>query len=213
MIESLVNESRRRARQNFPVVLLTLLSIVQALALELLWSHVTDSETLFQPSLEMAIEWMQIVSVLLGLTLIWLSYANTVMRLRWAPSSLDSVYPFVVGLLEFMAIEVVGASTVGMWLLLMAVIFGSMVVATHFQMRRARQDGGNEEYFSRFEVATIRDFYPQIIIFMLLVALGLFLWTAQNTGVVALIGVMFFLGLMLWQFVRLVMFWEQSMRE
>jgi hypothetical protein len=46
---------RERAKQQMPIVLLTLLSIIQALALELLWSHIEATPErdalpqLFQP--------------------------------------------------------------------------------------------------------------------------------------------------------------------
>ena len=42
---------RNRARENLPSVLLTLLSIVQAVALETLWSHVTERQDLFDTGL------------------------------------------------------------------------------------------------------------------------------------------------------------------
>lgn len=38
-----MQELRERARANLPTVLLTLLSIVQALALEILWTHVREN--------------------------------------------------------------------------------------------------------------------------------------------------------------------------
>ncbi len=38
---------RNRARENFPSVLLTLLSIIQAIALESLWDHARDRPELY----------------------------------------------------------------------------------------------------------------------------------------------------------------------
>ena len=41
---------RNRATDQFPMVLLTLLSIVQALALELLWDHLRNRPDLYEYS-------------------------------------------------------------------------------------------------------------------------------------------------------------------
>jgi len=45
-----VSVIRDRAKEHFPMVFLTLLIIVQALALELLWSHVRGADYLFELS-------------------------------------------------------------------------------------------------------------------------------------------------------------------
>ena len=65
--------SRRSNRsESVPAVgvLLTLLSIVQALALELIWSHLHEVDYLFEVSLTAAIAWLQIGATLLGIVLI-----------------------------------------------------------------------------------------------------------------------------------------------
>jgi hypothetical protein len=77
------------------MVLLTLLSIVQALALELLWSHVRESGYLFDTSWTALLTWMQVGTTFLGIVVIWIAYASIAMRFRWVPSTSDSVYPFV----------------------------------------------------------------------------------------------------------------------
>jgi hypothetical protein len=48
------------------MVLLTLLSIVQALALELLWSHVRESVYLFDMSWTALLTWIQVGTTFLG---------------------------------------------------------------------------------------------------------------------------------------------------
>ena len=45
-----MQEIRDRARANLPTVLLTLLSIVQALALEFLWSYIKETPGLLEAS-------------------------------------------------------------------------------------------------------------------------------------------------------------------
>lgn len=61
---------RNRARDRLPSVLLTLLSIVQALALEFLWSHISEAEYPFEPSWIAAISWLQIAASFNGIVLI-----------------------------------------------------------------------------------------------------------------------------------------------
>ena len=109
------------------MVLLTLLSIMQALALELLWSHVLETNYLFEPTLVAIVSWIQIVTTFLGLVLIWVVYASNAMRFRWVPVTTDSVYPFVIGLIEFMLVKSLGTGETGQWLILMALTFGMMV--------------------------------------------------------------------------------------
>ena len=62
-----MNSIRERAKEHFPTVLLTLLSIVQALALELFWSHLVDAEGLYQLSWFAVLWWIQILATLLGI--------------------------------------------------------------------------------------------------------------------------------------------------
>lgn len=41
-----MSKIRTRAQMHFPTVLLTLISIIQALALELMWSKIVESDSL-----------------------------------------------------------------------------------------------------------------------------------------------------------------------
>lgn len=51
---------RNRAKEIFPMVLLTLLSIVQALALEFLWDHTRHRSDLFELSIAVIPGWLQL---------------------------------------------------------------------------------------------------------------------------------------------------------
>ena len=110
-----MNAMRERAKEHFPTVLLTLLSIVQALALELLWAHLHEADYLFQLSWIAVLSWVQVIATLLGVVLIWVVYASNVMRFRWVPTTSDSVYPFLIGLIEFMLIDTLGPDEIGQW--------------------------------------------------------------------------------------------------
>ncbi len=205
-----MNVLRERAKEHFPTVLLTLLSIVQALALELLWTHLREANYLVEPSWSSAISWMQLIATFLGLVLIWVVYASNVMRFRWVPATSESVYPFVIGILEFMLIENLGPDEVGSWLVYLALIFGTMTWVTHSNMRRARQDTDNETVFRNYAPAELRDFYPKIIILCVLVLVGIYLRISGNQGWLAMLAVLATNGLLGWQFYATALFWRRT---
>ena len=205
-----MSEMRSRAKEHFPMVLATLLSIVQALALELLWAHIRVSEYLFTVNWIAVISWVQLVATFLGLVLIWVVYASMMMRFRWVPATTDSVYPFLIGLIEFMLIETLGPESIGSWLLLMASVFAMMVWVSHATMRRARRDGDNDEYFAQFKPATLRDFYPQIAIVGTLGLVGAYVLYRNDQGIVALLAILSCNGLLGWQFYEATVFWKRS---
>ena len=130
---------RTRAKSHLPHVLLTLLSIIQALALELFWSEVQTLEVLFTASWLAVVTWTQVTATFLGILVIWVVYATTVMRFSWVPGISDSVVPFFVGLLQFILIESLGIAGAATWFVSLAVIFGLMHGESHLIMRRARR--------------------------------------------------------------------------
>lgn len=204
---------RDRAKEHFPMVLLTLLSIVQALALELLWSYVRGAGYLFEPSLIAIVSWIQIVATFLGLVLIWVVYASNSMRFRWVPVTSDSVYPFLIGLIEFMLVESLGPGETGNWLILMALMFGTMVLISHKTMRRARHDGDNDTYFSQFKPATLRDFGPHIAIVCGLTLAGIYLFVSGDRGILELLAAFATAGILVWQFFVSARFWRHTVGE
>ena len=181
---------RDRAKEHLPMVLLTLLSIVQALALELLWSHVRESAYLFEMTWTAMLTWIQIGTSFLGIVVIWLVYASTAMRFRWVPTTGDSVYPFIIGLLEFILIETLAPKYMGLWFGCLAIIFGLMTWISHRTMRRARLDGENDEFFANLAPATARDFIPAFVIVFVLVLAGTYLAISGDRGMVALVAVL-----------------------
>ena len=195
------------------MVLLTLLSIVQALALELLWSHVRESGYLLNLSMASAIAWIQITSTFLGLVLIWVVYAANAMRFRWVPATSDSVYPFLIGIIEFMLVEALEPGRIGLWLVLMAVIFSMMVWVSHQIMRRARLDGDNDTYFRKMAPATLRDFAPHIAIVCGLGLAGMYLLASGEQSMMALLAALTTAVVLCWQFWSTAHFWKRSVTE
>ena len=208
-----MNAMRDRTKEHFPTVLLTLLSIVQALALELLWSHLSETDYLFESSWISAISWVQILATLLGLILIWVVYANNVMRFRWVPVTSDSVYPFLIGLIEFVLIETLGPEEIGVWFMFMALMFGMMIWVAHAHMRRARLDIENEAFFSSYKPAKFRDFYPQMTIVCALLLGGVYLLVSGNQGLLAMFALLAVNSMLGWQFYTAALFWKTTVAE
>lgn len=208
-----MEEFRNRARANLPAVLLTLLSIVQALALELLWSYVKENPELLVASWANALLWLQLAATLIGLVLIWVVYASHVMRLLWVPTTTDSVYPFAIGLLEFILVELLGPGRIGQWQLCYATIFALMVWVSHRTMRRARQDGANDKFFNGMKPAQLRDFYPAFAMILTMAGTGLYLMAINDEGTFAWLTIMITTGLAIYQFRITAIFWEKSLSD
>ena len=204
---------RDRAKEHLPMVLLTLLSIVQALALELLWSHVREAAYLFEMTWTAMLTWIQIGTSFLGIVVIWLVYASTAMRFRWVPTTGDSVYPFVIGLLEFILVETLAPEYMGLWFGCLAIIFGLMTWISHRTMRRARHDGDNEEFFADLAPATARDFLPAFVIVFVLVLAGTYLAITGDRGIVALVAVLIAFAGLVRQLIFVARFAEISVSD
>jgi hypothetical protein len=201
---------RARAKAHLPTVLLTLLSIVQALALEQLWSHASETEHLYAFDLAALTGWGQVAATLLGIVLIWIVYASNVVRFRWVPTTSDSVYPFYVGALEMAMVEALHREAIGVWFIVIGVIFASMTLISHFTLRRARRDGENEEWFASRAPARLRDFYQSIIIVSVVVAIGAVFTLASPSPALALSAVVVLNAFLVWQFYVTAQFWKMS---
>ena len=157
--------------------------------------------------------WIQIAATLLGILLIWVVYASNVMRFRWVPATSDSVYPFLVGLIEFTLIETLGPDEIGLWFIIMALVFALMIWVAHTTMRRARRDSDNAEYFNTVKPAELRDFYPGFGIVCGLALAGVYLLTSGDSGILAMLALVAANGLLGWQFYQAALFWESSVTE
>lgn len=204
---------RNRATDQFPMVLLTLLSIVQALALELLWDHLRNRPDLYVYSWIALLGWVQIAASLMGIVLIWLIYSGMVMRFRWTPSTADSILPFFVGLIQFLMIDMMGPEKLGRWMIVLAIVFATMVVASHNVFRRARQHPANRGWFDRFSPAAFSDFVPHLVVIAALVLLGAWLWLSGNTGWPALCTLLATLLVLGYEILNAAKFWNQSMDD
>jgi hypothetical protein len=208
-----MNAMRERAKEHFPTVLLTLLSIVQALALEMLWSHIDSAGYLLEANWIAVISWLQIVATALGFVIIWVVYASNVMRFSWVPATTDSMYPFIIGLLEFLLVKTLGSDWLGPWFVFLALIVALMNWIAHITMRRARRDPDNEAFFSSRVPATLSDFYAEYAVVGLLAMVGVYLLINPEVGVFALLALLATICLLAGLFYQAARFWEQSISQ
>jgi len=202
---------RARAADQFPTVLITLLSIIQALALEFLWDHIHHRPDLYQMGWPAVAGWLQIAATLNGLILVWLVYAGMVMRFRWIPTTGDSVLPFFVGLIEFLMIDLMGPENIGRWFIVLTVIFVAMAYGNHRTMRRARRDPANKEFFATVAPATLRDFLPQAIRIFAMALAGVWLWQSGNHGWFAMIALLASVIMLGYETFNAAKFWDRSL--
>lgn len=206
-----MDSMRNRAKDIFPMVLLTLLSIVQALALEFLWDHTRHRTDLFELSVVVIPGWLQIAATLNVIIIIWLMYAGMLMRFRWTPTTMDSVFPFVIGMIQFLLIDIMGTEYFALWIIVLALTFGVLVYIDHRAMRRARRDEANHEFFDQYAPATIRDFLPQIVMGVTMLSAGIWLQLSGHQGwfrVVVLVGVFIAIG---YETHKTAIYWRNSM--
>lgn len=208
-----MNPLRERAKEHFPTVLLTLLSIVQALALELLWSFLHENEFLFQSNRDAFLTWIQIAATFSGLMLVWVVYASNVMRFRWVPSMGDLIVPFLIGIFEFMLIDTLGPGKLGYWFMLMACVFGVMNWVSHATMRSARRDADNEEFFRNVEPAQLKDLIQPLSTVFSLLLVGVSLLAYPDNSIFAFVALLGINMLLIWQFYVGAQFWSNSLKE
>ena len=184
---------RDRAKEHFPTVLLTLLSIVQALSLELWWQYLSE----VRPPLEMELVsltlWAQIITTIVGIAIVWVFYAGIVMRFRWVPATSDSLFPFFAGIIQFLLIDTLYHEPRGYWLCAMSAVFLAMMSILQLTMRRARRDPDNALFFDQVKPASTLDLLPAGVFILLLGTCGYLveafnmLWLGLLATLVALI--------------------------
>jgi hypothetical protein len=171
---------RSRAKNNFPMVLLTLLSIVQALAFELLWDEVRNHREFYEMSWTATAGWIRIVTTFLGIILIWHTYASNAMRFRWVPSTSDSFFPFVIGVVQFLMVGNLDSDAVPQWLLMLAILFVAIPWISQHDMRRAREEAENAEFFNGRNRASLKDIFPIAAIVATLCSFSGLVWSMDD---------------------------------
>jgi hypothetical protein len=204
---------RRRARENLPSVLLTLLSIVQAIALETLWENTINRPELFQASWAATLAWLQVSVSFLIIILIWLFYVGLVMRFKWTPTISDLVLPFCVGLLELSLIHLTDTKELGAWFLVLALITALLHLVGHSLFRRARLDPENKEFFQHITPATWSDHAPNVLCTFVAIFFGVWLWITGDTAWIALVALLAALLFIILEIRLVARFWRTSMGQ
>ena len=208
-----MNKIRERVKFNVPAVVLTLLGIVQAFALELLWTFIAAEDALVTFNLEGVFLGLQSLSIFLAILGVWLVYASAVTRFVWVPSFLALVLPFWVGLLQFLLVELMGVKDFPIWLLLTAILFATLHWIGQTTMLKARRDPENASFFDQTSPATWRDFLSvYLITFGMLLGGGL-AW-ALGFSLTAKVGVMIAIIVVLFaQLRQMEIWWTRSVRD
>ena len=165
---------RERVKARWPTVLLTLVSILQALALETLWTELTEEGELAAGGVEALVVGLQACGAFLAIILLWIFYAQLVMRFVWVPGLRDSVAPFMLGAIQFLVAETLGAGPVGFWIVLIAMAFAIAHVVTRHTFAQAAATSENAEFFSGIVEGPLESHGPTIgAIALLLIVAGL----------------------------------------
>lgn len=175
-----MHKMRTRAQTHFPSVLLTLISIIQALALELMWSKIMESDWLWLFNVQALVGWGMILVTFLGILQVWVMYSTMVMGFIWQPYLRDSIIPFIIGIQEFMLVSLIGEEFTTLWLYVLGSIFITGNWVSHSSFRRARLDPENDDFFGKMEPATLKDFWPAMAIVSSLVVFGIAIDVTQN---------------------------------
>lgn len=206
-----MNDMRARAISQFPIVLLTLVSIIQALALELLWSKIMESEFLWYFDARALVGWGMLSVSLMGILQIWVMYSTIVMGFTWRPSLRDSIIPFVLGIQQFMMVSIISPTFNVMWLYNLAAIFlvGNWMV--HITFKRARANSQNDIFFKSRDPATLQDFTWPFVIITSLVIFGMIFSALGGPNWVALAAMIFANGVLAVQIISSRNLWKAMM--
>jgi hypothetical protein len=200
-----------RAKSRFPSVLLTLLSIIQALALEVLWSNLSGSEHLWARGLGAVIGWLQVSAVFGGIVVVWLFYSSLVTRLVWVPTIRDSILPFIIGGAQFLLAEMLSPELRHVWFFLLAGIFGFSAWTSTTILVRAKRQPENAGLWDDFDPKGVGSLAAPIGVVGLLALAGVGVWIWGATGLVALFAVGFANFALIVQILVIRYFWNKSL--
>ena len=131
---------REDAKRLFPTITLTLVSIVQALALQALLQGAFDPLANHGEGAAFALRMFQVGSVFLMLVIVWHEYVLGVVRFRYVVGLQDSLIPFVLGFSELGVIEATYNAPLETWFLWQALALAVGVWIYWHQAWRARRD-------------------------------------------------------------------------
>jgi hypothetical protein len=211
-----LERTRARAKELSPSLILTLLSIVQALALEVLWSSVRDHPFLWEGGLEAAVGWMQVGIALQGIIVVWVAYLGLVVRFVWVPRVHDMVIPFVIGISEFILASALDPKWLVYWLLLLAVMFVFATLSNSSLFLAASELEDNREHFellaAKQELYGSFSLYGPLAVFVGLILISAVLVVAFGPDSVAtLVALALTNGVLVLQFLQIRFYWNRAL--
>lgn len=212
-----MQETRNRAKELSPTLILTLLSIVQALALEVLWSTVRETAFLWEGGMHAAVGWAQIGIALQGIVVLWVAYVGLVVRFVWVPRVHDVVVPFALGVLEFALASVIDPDWLVAWLVALAALFvvGTVTNATIFKAASELED--NREHFDVLVKEDPNAFgfvalYAPLALFVALILVAAVLVAVFGPASYAALAALLLTNLVLvLQFVQIRHYWNRAL--
>jgi hypothetical protein len=202
---------RERAKARWPMVLLTLVSIIQALALETLWSELTDEDWIASGGAQAWVAGLQAGAVLLAILVIWVFYAQLVMRFDWVPGLRDSLAPFALGVLEFALAETIGAGWVGFWMLGFAAAFGIAHWIGQSTFARARLEPENAGFFDGARASWLVRHGPMGGSIALILVMALIVELTHGSVMSYLAGLVVLNALLLVQLAMIRHYWHRTL--
>lgn len=194
---------RAQAKELFPSVYLTLLSMIQALALEALWSAVNERPHLWAGDAAALGGWLQVTATLQTIFFVWVAFTLLVVRLRWVVSVHDSAIPFILGLGQFGLVALIEPEKLYLWFYVAAGIsaFGSW--ANFILTREALREPENVEAIQAYgRRGTLGAYGPLVgwVLFGLIAGGVLHSLGGGGAFPVVLLGIanLFVFGLILW---------------
>lgn len=206
-----MSDIRNRVKDRFPTILVSLLSILQATAFSLLWAHDIDTIRLDAFSIDMLASLWQIAATVLLLIIIWMVYCVNIMRFVWLPTLLDSIFPFAIGLTEFMVIEYMNIDHLGWWLLFCALLNLLTAWSAQNTLVKARQDPGNARYFANIQPATWRNFIQDGLSIGAMAALAIYLIIRPDGQIAIWAALIFITAVIATIFNNLGKYWRSAM--
>ncbi len=211
-----MGRTQDRAKELSPTLVLTLLSIVQALALEVLWSTVKESPFLWAGDMRAAIGWAQVGIAFQGIVVLWVAYVGLTVRFVWVPRVHDVVVPFMLGIPEFVLASVLDTHWLPAWLLVLAVLFIVATVTNATIFSAAAQLEDNREHFesARQDPAAfgVMALYGPLALFvsMIAVAAGLVAIFGGDSPV-ALAALVLTNLVLVMQFLQIRLYWNRAL--
>ena len=122
---------REHAIERFPPILITLISIIQAIALENWWGSLHANLFNMEFSIVFLNSLILHLIVLINVFFIWVMYFQQALRLNWVPRTIDFVLPFYIGIMQFLLIQVATNETIGYFMFI-----GMLIVHATGTVRR-----------------------------------------------------------------------------